>query len=159
MSVQPIRATVAPQLPLPLFKANLCPLTFLDVPTHAYNRAVLGVYEMGRVELLRDLYVWAYGRSTKEYLAVKQDLAEPDPARLAWRALIKQTVREAVEQPEGNALALIQAAVAAQVPEAERGNVQGLIMAELSRLHEGVLARYGLRESQFAAWKARRVVR
>lgn len=37
---------------------------------------------MTRVELLRDLYVRAYERSTQEYLAIKQDLAEPDPIRL-----------------------------------------------------------------------------
>lgn len=29
---------------LPLFRANLCPLTFLDVPEPAYSRAILGVY-------------------------------------------------------------------------------------------------------------------
>ena len=75
---------------LPLFRANLCPLTFLDVPEQAYSRAMLGVYEMTRVELLRDLYVWAYERSTQEYLAIKQELAEPDPVRLAWRDFIKQ---------------------------------------------------------------------
>ena len=60
---------------LPLFHANLCPLTFLDVPEQAYSRATLGVYEMTRVELLRDLFIWAYERSTQEYLAIKQDLA------------------------------------------------------------------------------------
>ena len=60
---------------LPLFRANLCPLTFLDVPEQAYSRAILGVYEMTRVELLRDLFIWAYERSTQEYLAIKQDLA------------------------------------------------------------------------------------
>jgi Fic family protein len=27
---------------LPLFRMNLCPLTFLDVPEHAYSRAILG---------------------------------------------------------------------------------------------------------------------
>ncbi|MDP2783323.1 MAG: Fic family protein, partial [Sulfurimicrobium sp.] len=70
---------------LPLFRANLCPLTFLGVPPQAYSRAVLGLYELTRVELLRDLYVWAYERSTQEYLATKQDLAEPDPVRLAYR--------------------------------------------------------------------------
>ena len=53
---------------LPLFRANLCPLTFVDVPAQAYSRATLGVYELTRVELLRDLYVWAYERSTQEYL-------------------------------------------------------------------------------------------
>ncbi|MDD5329323.1 MAG: Fic family protein [Sulfuricella sp.] len=139
---------------LPLFRANLCPLTFLDVPEHAYSRAILGVYEMTRVELLRDLYVWAYERSSQEYLAIKQDLAEPDPVRLAWRDLVKQTIREVVTQPECDALSIIGHAVDAQVPENERNSVRALIVEELRRLHEGVLARYGLRPSQFVTWKA-----
>ncbi|WP_339423270.1 Fic family protein [Photorhabdus heterorhabditis] len=35
---------------LPLLRSNLCPLTFLDVPEEAYSRAMLGVYEMTKVE-------------------------------------------------------------------------------------------------------------
>ncbi len=138
---------------LPLLKANLCPLTFLDVPEPAYTRAILGVYEMARVELLRDLYVWAYERSTQEYRAVKQDLAEPDPLRLAWRDVIKQVIRNVVMQPGGDALALIEQAVATRVPATERPDVKALIVEELRRLHEGVLARYGLRPLELAAWK------
>jgi len=139
---------------LPLFRANLCPLTFLDVPEQAYSRAILGVYEMTRVELLRDLYVWAYERSTQEYLAIKQDLAEPDPLRLAWRDFIKKTIREVITNPEDDPLSAIQQSVARGVPEHERASVQALIVEELRRLHMGVLARYGLRPSDYAAWKA-----
>lgn len=139
---------------LPLFRANLCPLTFLDVPEQAYSRATLGVYEMTRVELLRDLYVWAYERSTQEYLAIKQDLAEPDPLRLAWRDLIKQSIREVVVAPERDPLSSIQSAVTKRVPQEAQADVQALIVEELRRLHEGVLARYGLRPSEYAAWKA-----
>lgn len=139
---------------LPLFHANLCPLTFLDVPEQAYSRAILGVYEMTRVELLRDLYVWAYERSTHEYLALKQDLAQPDPLRLAWRDFIKRTIREVITHPELEPLDCIRHAVAEQVPEREQESVQALTIEELSRLHEGVLARYGLRPSEYTAWKA-----
>ena len=139
---------------LPLFRANLCPLTFLDVPEQAYSRATLGVYEMTRVELLRDLYLWAYERSTQEYLAIKQDLAEPDPLRLAWREFIKQTIREVIIHPELDALSSIQKAVLASVPSSNQASVQALIVEELRRLHEGVLARYGLRPSDYTTWKA-----
>lgn len=139
---------------LPLFRANLCPLTFLDVPEQAYSRAMLGVYEMTRVELLRDLYVWAYERSTQEYLAIKQDVAEPDPRRLAWRDLIKATLREVVTHPALDPLDSIRQCVARQVPAHAQPEVQALIIEELRRLHEGVLARYGLRPSEFTAWKA-----
>ena len=139
---------------LPLFRANLCPLTFLDVPEQAYSRATLGVYEMTRVELLRDLYVWAYERSTQEYLAIKQGLAEPDPLRLAWRDLIKRAIRDIVTHPERDPLAGIQRWVAEQVPEQQQPDVQALVVEELRRLHEGVLARYGLRPSEYEQWKA-----
>lgn len=139
---------------LPLFRANLCPLTFLDVPEQAYSCAILGVYEMTRVELLRDLYVWAYERSTQEYLAIKQDLAEPDPLRLAWRDLTKLTIRDVIRHPEHDPLSRIHQAVTEHVPGDEQADVQALLVEELRRLHEGVLARYGLRPSEYAAWKA-----
>lgn len=138
---------------LPLFRANLCPLTFLDVPEQAYSRAILGVYEMTRVELLRDLYVWAYERSTQEYLAIRQELVEPDPLRLAWRDLIRRTISEIVTQAELDPLSHIEGSVAQHVPEHEQPKVKALITEELRRLHEGVLARYGLRPSEYAAWK------
>jgi hypothetical protein len=108
---------------------------------------------MTRVELLRDLYMWAYERSTQEYQAIRQDLAEPDPLRLAYRNLIKQTVREVVQQPQADPLLEIERALE-PVPPADRADVHALLVQELQRLHEGVLARYGLRPLELAAWKA-----
>ena len=105
------------------------------------------------MELLRDLYVWAYERSTQEYLAIKQELVEPDPTRLAYRELIKQTIRKVVQHPHADTLAAIAQAMG-QVPQADRDEVQALVVQELRRLHEGVLARYGLRPSELVAWKA-----
>lgn len=99
-------------------------------------------------------FAWAYERSTQEYLAVKQDLAESDPLRLAWRDLIKQTIREVITQPELVPLSCIRRAVAEYVPEGEQAVVQALIVEELRRLHEGLLARCGLRLSEYRAWKA-----
>lgn len=55
------------------------------MPEALYSQSVLGVYEMTRVELLRDPYVFAYERSTQEYPALKQDVAQPDPLRLRYR--------------------------------------------------------------------------
>ena len=141
---------------LPLIRDNLCPLTFLDVPERAYSRAVLAVYELTRVELLRDLYMWAYERSTQEYLAIKRDLVEPDPLRLAYRDLVKRTIREIVTQPGADPLIVANGAVEREVAEDARADVRALILEELRRLHEGILARYGLRPSELEAWRARR---
>lgn len=142
----------------PLFRANLCPLTFVGVSPDAYAQAMLGIYEMGRVELLRDLFIWAYERSTQEYTAIRQTLAEPDPLRLKHRTLIKDTVRAVVLQSDADAQTVLDAALSSALPadvsEAERQALRALILDELRRLHEGVLARYGLRPSQFKAWRA-----
>ena len=138
---------------LPLIRANLCPLTFLDVPEQAYSRATLGVYEMNRIELLRDLYLWAYERSTQEYLAIKQQLAEPDPLRLQHRNLIKKVVNKIVLQPDADPLELVERLLPEDMQDSDRSDLSSLIIEELRRLHEGVLARYGLKPSQFERWQ------
>lgn len=138
---------------LPLIRANLCPLTFLDVPEQAYSGGTLGVYEMTRIELLRDLYLWAYQRSAQEYLAIKQQLVEPDPLRLQHRDLIKRVVNEIVLSPESDTLELIDVLLPELIQGSSRTDLSALILEELRRLHEGVLARYGLRPSQFKKWQ------
>ncbi|MGL4860986.1 MAG: Fic family protein [Enterobacteriaceae bacterium] len=140
---------------LPLFRANLCPLTFLGVSQYAYSRAMLGIYEMTRVELLRDLYVWAYGRSTQEYLTIKQGLVEPDAMRLKWRELIREIIHAVIIQPDQDAFMVIRQRVNEQVPETERDYVQALIIEELRLIHEGVLVRYGIRPSELQAWQTK----
>ena len=140
---------------VPLLRRNLCPLTFLDVPESAYTRAVLGVYELTRTELLRDLYVWAYERSAQEYLAIKQNLGEPDPIRLAYREYIKDTVRGVVTTLPPDTLAWIDARLE-QVRAEHRDLVRTHVIDDLRRLHEGVLARYGLRLPDYERWQSRR---
>ena len=45
---------------IPLIRGNLSPLSFVDVPERAYIDGVMAIYELNRVELLRDVFVWAY---------------------------------------------------------------------------------------------------
>ena len=136
---------------MPLIRASLCPLTFLGVPQQLYVQAILGVYETTRIDLLRDLYVWAYERSTREYIAIRQDLAEPSRLRLAYREVIKQAVYNAVMQPSVDPTVepIIEQAVASE----DREDVRFLIADELQRLHEGVLARYGIPLDAFRRWR------
>ena len=138
---------------MPLIRARLCPLTFLGVPRELYAPAVLGVYESTRIELLRDLFVWAYERSTREYVAIREDLAEPSPLRLTYREVIKQSVRAAVLQPSAHPADAMRAAIEQGVHPADRDDVRFLVSDELARLHEGVLARYGLGWRDFERWR------
>jgi hypothetical protein len=79
----------------------------------------------------------------------------PDPLRLSYRTVIKETINRVVTQPENDPLELIKKAVIEKVTEADRVSVEALIIEELRRLHEGVLARYGLRPSEFERWKSK----
>ena len=53
---------------IPLIRANLAPLSFSQVPRSLYIEGVLGVYELNRVELLRDVFLHAYRRSAADTL-------------------------------------------------------------------------------------------
>ncbi len=87
---------------------------------------------------------------------ITYEMAEPDPLRLAYRDVIKQTIREVVIRAGEEPIDVVRSELAAHAPEADRENVASLIIEELRRLHEGVLARYGLRLSEFSTWRARR---
>lgn len=137
----------------PLLRANLCPLTFLGVSQEWYTSSMLGVYEMNRVELLRDLFMWAYERSTKEYLTARSSVVEPDLLRLTYRDAIKNMVKNVVQNPEQDPLALVAEQVALAAPAPQREDLRALVIQELRRLHEGVLARYGLRPPELERWR------
>ena len=79
----------------------------------------------------------------------------PDPLRLAYRDVIREMVRMAVLQVPRASLKAIDREFARRVPAADREMVRALVAEQLERLHEGVLARYGLRPSEFAGWKSR----
>jgi len=104
---------------IPLIQHNLCPLSFVDVPQQAYVDGMIGVYELNRIELLRDIYVWAYERSCQQYVAVQQQLVPPDTFRLRYRNELAETVRAIVRdgQPavETAILAIIPTTVGCEI--------------------------------------------
>ena len=138
---------------IPLMRHNLGPLSFIDMPAQAYVDGMLGVYELARVELLRDVFVWAYERSCQQYVAVQQQLMPPDTFRLRWRAELGAAVNAIVKQgwPADDA------SIARVIPEAmvtgDRLRFAALVQAEFDTLHEGNAIRFGLRPLEYAAWK------
>ncbi len=106
------------------------------------------------VELLRDVYLWAYEQSVQAYVTKKREMVEPDPVRFAYRDVIKKTVQDVVNYPHENAIAMIDQQVMHYVAESDQQNVRALIMETLRQLHEGVLARYGIQHAKFLVWKA-----
>ena len=142
---------------IPLVKRNLSPLSFDDVPTDLYTEAMLGVYELNRTELLRDVFCWAYARSAARYAAVRQSLGEPDPFRMRHRAALRELVAAVVGERMNKKEAALRVSAWARerIAEEDRQRFSELAERELLALHEGNFARHGIRPSQFTAWKSR----
>lgn len=139
---------------IPLIQKNLCPLSFVDVPERAYVDGILGVYEINRIELLRDVFLWAYARSSARYSAVRRSLGEPDPFRVRYREQIAAAVAEVVRAGlDKKAAAACVRQKSATVPESDRARFSEIVETELMSLHEGNIARYRIRPSEFGEWR------
>ena len=136
-----------------LIQRNLCPLSFVDVPERAYIDGTLGVYELNRVELLRDVFVWAYERSCQRYLAVKQSLPEPDPFRLKFRPELTETISSVVRLRQPATDGVVRSVAKSLVPSGDLDRFVALALSDLEHLHEGNIARYQLRLSEYRGWK------
>jgi Fic family protein len=141
---------------IPLLQHNLCPLSFVDVPTQAYIEGLLGVYELQRTELLRDVFIWAYERSCQRYLAIRQTLGEPDAFRLQYRDAIMQTVQGIVRSNlRGTPDQIVQIAASLVSGSAMQSLVES-VTVDLAHLYEGNVARYRLKLSELSQWTHKR---
>lgn len=137
---------------IPFIRHNLCPLSFIDVPQQAYVDAMIGVYELNRIELLRDVFVWAYERSCQQYVALKQNLVPPDIFRLRYRQALTEVVVSIVRSDEAATDATVRSRIPKAVTDTDKDHFIGLALAEFQTLHTGNVVRYGIRPLEFAAW-------
>jgi hypothetical protein len=138
---------------IPLIKSNLCPLSFIDVPERSYVEGTLGVYELNEIDLLRDVFIWAYERSCQRYLAITQNMVEPDPLKIKYRETLIQAVQMVVK-----GLMLPQTELIAQVANqlvkaSDRDAFMQMFLEALRNMHEGSVLRYRLRRSEYLAWR------
>lgn len=140
---------------IPFIKGNLAALSFTDVPRDLYTHAMLGVYELNRTELLRDVFIWAYARSAARYTAIQQSLGEPDPFRLRYREALRVLIGDIVRGRLDRATAPrhIDAWASGNIGEADRDAFRTAAEDELLSLHDGNFARYGLRPAEFNVWR------
>jgi hypothetical protein len=138
---------------IPLISNNLCPLSFIDVPEQAYIDGTLGVYEFNQIDLLRDVFVWAYERSCQRYLAITQIMIEPDPLRIQYREQLTEGVQAIVRSRKTVSTGTVKELADVLVPEENREAFIKMLKDALNNLHEGSVARYRLKLSEFQEWK------
>jgi len=139
---------------IPLNRHNLSPLSFIDVPDDLYIQGVLGVYELNRIDLLKDVFLWAYERSAARYAALRQSLGEPDTFRLKYREPMRTLITHVVSgllMPKEAAEKIKEEA--RLLPESDQAKFIEAVETELLSLHEGNFARYWITPSEFRKWK------
>ena len=139
---------------IPLIRWNLCPLSFVDVPEQIYISGLLGIYELNHIELLRDVFVWAYERSSSLYSATRQELGEPDLFRLRHRNLIITTIGEIIRGcvDKQTAVAAIKQIAYKTLPVDDQAKFIEVIETELMSLHKGNIARFRIKPSEYDLW-------
>src|SRR3546814_12177420 len=105
------------------------------------------------MEVLGEFCAWTYDRACQLYTVWREALQTPDPLRLrrrgAVRLLVACIVADGVRPYD---IAGIRQRVSALVAPDDIEDVVALVVNELHQLHEGNIARYRLRLSQFRQW-------
>lgn len=142
---------------IPLIRQNLCPLSFMDVPNDLYVEGLLGIYELNRTELLRDLFLWAYERSCQLYPIKKAEVRQPDPLKLRHRQLLHHLMKSHVCGELGDSDEdILREIQNAGVTGDDAAALVRLTQKEIALLHEGNFARYGIRPGEFRQWRSRK---
>lgn len=140
---------------IPLIRNNLCPLSFVDVPQQVYVNGLLGIYELNRIELLRDVFVWAYERSCLRYSVARKELGEPDPFRMQYRRAITETVTRVVRErmDKTAAIAFIREYAKSSIPIKDQARFVEAVERDIMSLHEGNIARHRIRNEEYETWQ------
>jgi Fic family protein len=139
---------------IPLIHHNLAPLSFMDLPQKTYVDGLLAVYELNNVDLLSEIFVWAYERSCDLYTNMRQTLGKADPFKLHNRSIIIETVVDIVKRRLSKKAAIVTIKMKSTyfTSEEEQKRFIDIVEKELKTLHEGNIARYKLTDAEFFAW-------
>ena len=141
---------------IPMIKKNLKPISFVDVDQQIYINALIKIYEHNNINLLRNLYIWAYKRSCYRYSAIQQSIGEPNLLKLKYRNDIQHIIRNIIiELITGHriVLAIKQYVSKLDIIESDSKELCNLIESEMINLHDNNIARFKIKPSEFNLWK------
>lgn len=139
---------------IPFIKNNLSPLSFVEVPNDIYIAGILGVYELNQVDLLKDVFLWAYEKSAVRYAAIRQTVGEPDLFRSKYRNEIRELITGIISNQlspkESSEKIMLRSK---QLPIEDQYKFIEYVETELLGIHEGSFARFRVSPSEFRLWK------
>jgi hypothetical protein len=138
---------------IPFIKANLCPLSFVDVPQEDYFKALLYFYETNKLLPAIELFEWAYMRSCEQYSVVKESLGEIDSYRIRFRVARKDAMGLAIRNSyKGDRIKsfLFEYCNENQIESPEK--FVAMTSNDLKCLHVGAIVGLGITEALFKKW-------
>ncbi len=140
---------------IPLIRENLMPLSFIEVPTDAYTQAVLSLYELKEIALLKNIFIKAYESSASRYRDVRQVIGEPDQFRMKHREGLFHIVREIIlaSMNRKSAFEHLEHWAGKNIEPEDRETFREIAENELIALHEGSCARYRIGLHEFQLWQ------
>ena len=138
-----------------LVRGNLSPLSFIDVPDDLYTDGIKAVYELNEIDLLKDVFLWAYERSATRYAVIRQSLGDPDPFKLKYRNQIRELIAKImIDGLNSKDASKLITEVSATLPKEDKAQFSEAVETEILALHEGNFARYRVSPKEFKAWKS-----
>lgn len=134
---------------IPLLKAGVVPMSWLDVSHREYIDGIFGVYERNNPVLLAEVFVEGYIRSSERFNIMRESM-KPHTAVIKYRSVLARTVRAIVlgEEPDFQN----------DVDVRDQAEFVKFVEQELDQLRRGnaaALVRYRLQRGDLVAWMAR----
>ena len=144
---------------IPLLKANLCPISFLATPKRAYTTGLLGVYELNRVEMMRDVYVSSYEQTAHRIHLDKDREVAPDILELHYRSEIGGFVRDIIQKAQDyNYIGVLKREIDEfnELNTKQKKDLLHIVLEKSRKAPITLMRRYGISLQEYQEWNSRR---
>lgn len=128
-------------------------------PEHAYTSALLGVYELNRIELLRDVYVSSYEQTAHRIHEDDDRDVTPTLLELQFYAQIKDLVAGVFrEAHDARYLDTLKQKISQldDIDERERNDLMDIVVEKSRKATANSRYQYSTTAEEFRAWNQRR---
>ncbi len=137
-----------------LLKAGLAPMSFLTMNDREYIEALIGIYELNNVALLREIYINSYLASAQNYKIIRAEVETPDKAAAVYREFIREAIRKCVlEWKEFYPVGIRALAEQQNIPKEDRDDVILYAKKQFDGLHAGNVIRFRIRPEDLEGLK------
>ena len=144
---------------LPLLKADLCPISFVATPRDAYTSGLLGVYEMNRIEMMRDVFISSYEQCAHRLHMDRDRQVAPTLLELRYRRQITEMVSDLIRSTrQDNLLEKVKLRVGGfnDLDADQKADLLHVILEESRKVTSATRSQYGITAEEFRAWDDRR---